>query len=73
MKNLREWFWSEEGMCFRRKDVTILKPKGVNGNWKVRKVNSKRGQPLEPGEIDQKTRKEAFTAGNRLVKEMKKN
>ena len=72
MKPIREWGWTVEGFCFRRKDVTILKPKTVNGVWKVRKVNCQKGLPLEPGEIDQKTRKEAFISGNHLVKEMKK-
>jgi hypothetical protein len=70
-KPIREWGWAYEGWHYRKKDVLIILPKKGANKWLLRRVNSRDGKPLEPGEGDFLTRRMAFQEGNKLIKFMK--
>ena len=74
-KPLREYGWSFEGYNYRKGNASIslpLKSKKINPIWKVRIVGGRTGTPLETGECNVNSREEAFKAGNKLVKQLKK-
>jgi len=66
-----EKHWTPEGIYVRRADVCIFPPKKEK-YYKVRRIGSKQGKPLEKGEGNFLDRKEAYAAGNKLVRIMKK-
>lgn len=75
MKKLYQSNYTDEGILWRKGDVTILKPTANIPYWKVRIAGGKKGKPLEDGEGDfykNDTRK-AFRAGNKLNRKLKKN
>ena len=63
--------WTPEGIYVRRADVCIFPPKKEK-YYKVRRIGSKQGKPLEKGEGNFLDRKEAYTAGNKLVRIMRR-
>ena len=61
--------WTPEGIYLRRKFACIFPPKD-DKYYKVRRIHSRKGSPLEKGEGNYLSRKQAFRAGNKLVRMM---
>jgi hypothetical protein len=72
MKSFYKRGFTEEGILWRKGDAEVIKPKKAGRNWKVRISGGKEGQPLEKGEGDFILEKDAFRAGRKLAKQLKK-
>ena len=66
-----EKHWSPEGIYVRRENACIFPPT-KELFYKVRRVGTKKGTPLEKGEGNFLSRREAYLAGNKLVRIMRR-
>lgn len=63
--------WKKEEDHLRKENACIFPP-NKQKYYRIRRAPVKRGRMLEKGECNMIDRKEAFEAGNRLVRRMKK-